>query len=325
MSMPWNAKRELQLAKLMLERENASNLVALKGAVELKQCPKFADRYKLIATCKLGRNMNFELTEFVSKTNNATSDLFEAIASLAENMAELEQRQNDIVSDVKALRKRLSRVLATLRRRGVWVEGSIDLDVDEILSLDEWLPTLRMTVIGQDLRPETFEFEVECYDQIDNLNEIAEDVMPWQLKRENLRKIGAVGEVHPLLLCALTKRGRPIRETLASIYKNHMKIQDIFEIDGSSIVIYWKDGTLTGTFHIDNGIEFKNNNIQISDNIMKKLGLRSGRKLSEFVDLGGDYGDKLKISMITKGFLGHSVVHLVSEAVPFDKDGRLLD
>ena len=197
MSMPWNAKRELQLAKLMLERENASNLVALKGAVELKQCPKFADRYKLIATCKLGRNMNFELTEFVSKTNSATSDLLEAIASLAENMAELEQRQIDIVSNVKALRKRLSRVLATLRRRGVWVEGAIDLDVDEVLSLGEWLPTLRMTVIGQDLRPETFEFEVEFYDQIDNLNEIAEDVMP--LQNPMIKTISIQGHTFPML------------------------------------------------------------------------------------------------------------------------------
>ena len=324
MSMPWNAKRELQLAKLMLERENASNLVALKGAVELKQCPKFADRYKLIATCKLGRNINFELTEFVSKINSPTSDLLEAIASLAENMAELEQRQIDIVSDVKALRKRLSRVLATLRRRGVWVEGSIELDVDEISSLDEWLPTLRLTVIGQDLRPETFEFEVECYDQIDNLIEIAEDVTPWQLKRENLRKIGAVGEVHPLLLNAFTKRGRPIRETLASIYKNPLKVQDIFEKDGSSIVLYWKNGTLTGTFYIDDDIKFQNDKIQVFDDKLKKLGLKSGHKLSEFINLGGEYGDELKICTITKSPSDHSVVHLVSEAVPFDEDGRLL-
>ena len=269
--------------------------------------------------------MDFKLTEFVSNTNSATSDLLQAVASLAKNMAELEQRQVDIVSDVKALRKRLSRVLATLRRTGVRVEGTIELDVDEILSLDEWLPTLRITVIGQDLRPETFGLEIECYDQIDNLIEIAEDAISWQSKREQLRKIGAVGEVHPLLLCALTKRARPICETLASIYKNPHKIQNILEIDGRNIVIYWKNGTLTGTFDIDEGIGFRNDRLRMTDYKLNQLGLAAGQRLSKFIDLGDSYGDELVISAIAKDHSEYSVVHLAYEALPFDENGKLLN
>ena len=322
MSMHWNAKRELQLAKLMLERENASNSVALKGAVELKQCPRFADRYKLIATCKIGRNMSFKLTEFVSKNNSSTGDLVETVASLAESMAELKQRQIDIVNDVKALRKRLSRVLATLRRKGVWSEGSIELDVDEILSLDEWLPTLRTTFIGEDLRPETFEIEVEGYDQIDQMMEIAEHVMPWQLKRETLRKIGAVGEVHPLLLFALEKFGMPVQEALASIYANPDRIQDIYGGNGH-LIVTWRNGTLSGSFEIAKGIDFQIDRLCLTDALLKTLKIKSGQKLCELIGLGG-YGGELIVGAINKNGLGGSIVHLDHAARPFSEDGRLL-
>ena len=325
MSMPWNANKELQLAKLMLERENAMNRVSLDGTIKLGQCPRFEHQYELSMTCRLARNMQIELFDSLSKTDSSSKDLRDTIEAFAEDVSELERQQDVIVDDVKDFRKRLSRALAAQRRKGGWIKGSIDLGRVRVGYLNDWLPIIRLTFIGEDLRPRTVEYDVECYEDIDSpVEAIANETADWIKKKGNLGRIDAVGEVHPLVLDALAKQDQPVREALAAIYANPDGVQTIYDDGGRHLIVSWQDGTLVGSFDIAEGIRFDRDELSFADTLHTPLATKAGRKLNELFDVGDGYSVDLIISGTGRSPAGHQSVRFLPAAIPFDEDGNLI-
>ena len=325
MSMHWNAKKELQLAKLMLERENVSNQVSLKGQIKLEQCPRFEHQYELSMTCHLGRNMQIELFDSLPKSGSSSEDLREVIEAFAEDVSELERRQDEIVDDVKDFRKRLSKALAAERRKGIFIKGSIELGRVRAGNLTDWLPVIRLKFVGEDLRFRTLEYDVECYDDIDTpVRGVAEETAAWNAKRSDLKRIDAVGEVHPLLLDALAKRDQPVHEALASIYADRDGVQDIHDADGRDLIVSWRDGTLTGSFDVSEGIRFDRDELRVSDALHVSLTSKAGYTLGELLDVGEGYGGDLIISGMGKSHSGYQWVRFLHAAIPFGEDGQLI-
>ena len=86
MSAMWNAKKELQLAKLMLERENAARDLSLKSTVSMRHCSRFEEQYELTLSLNLARGLTVELFDSLPKNGLSMQRLQEAVAEMAEDV-----------------------------------------------------------------------------------------------------------------------------------------------------------------------------------------------------------------------------------------------
>ena len=325
MSAMWNAKKELQLAKLMLERENAARDLSLKGAVGMRQCPRFEEQYELTLSLNLARGLTVELFDSLPKNGLSIQRLQEAVAEMAEDVSDIEDRSRDFVEDVAQFRKRLKSGLARLRRKGVRIEGSIGMPRVRVGGARDTLPVLTLTFPGEDLRPSTIEFDVECFDDIDvPLKNVAEQAAGWSRRLAELESKGAVGQIHPLLLHALGQREQPVAETLAAIHADPDAIQRIQDEDGPEFILYWSDGTLVGTFQVSEGVKYQKDRLVVGPEAAAKFKRKEGYTLGELIHMSEGPGADLVVQS-ARDWIGDSVsVRLLWDAVPFDAEGNIL-
>ncbi|MCA0891268.1 hypothetical protein [Qipengyuania flava] len=330
MSMHWNSDKDLQLMKLLFERQNArrsdDTLTNLHGELRLVPHPYREHLSELTVNLKLGHKIEIDLYEEILSSNAAIDEIETALEALRDGIEDIESASDLLVADVIEFRAHLRKRLQAERRKGASIKASIGIGRVRVDYAREIGPVLTLDYVREDLRIHRTEFNVDTTAQIDEAFDDFRDELLRDSKRLNeLESIGAVGQVHPLFVHALRQRNLPVEQTLRSIHGDLDMVQSIrMENDEDHIIAYWKQGVLTGTFRIDTNIGFQERRIRLDAGQKEVPVAARGREASDVLAIEPALPKGVVIEAVRKKDEYGQELMVEPCPMPFDVEGNLI-
>lgn len=330
MSMHWNSDKDLQLMKLLFERQNArrsdDTLTNLDGELLLNPHPYREHLSELTVNLKLGHKIEIDLYEEILSSNAAIDEIETALEALRDGIEDIESASDLLVADVIEFRAHLRKRVQAERRKGARIKASIGIGRVRVDYAREIGPVLTLDYVREDLRIHRTEFNVDTTAQIDEAFDDFRDELLRDSKRLNqLERIGAVGRVHPLFVHALRQRNLPVEKTLRSIYEDLDMVQSMhLENEKDDITAYWKDGTLTGTFRINTVVSFKERRIRLADGQKSISSVARGKEASEVLLVEPPLPKGVIIETVRKKDEYGQELMVEPCPIPFDAEGNLI-
>lgn len=325
MSIHWSAEKELRLAKLIYEREAAGLLVdKASTGTAIRMVPgRQPAMMELCVTLPIARGIAVELYEVTGNGAEDVADLVEAVTELARGAAEIESMRSDLRAGLSELRAHLRRRITGLRAKGAIIEGRVELERIAASGASHLCPQVRLEFAGADLRVGSMAFPAEYPDDVDAvLDDIGPGAIEDSAKMRELADAGFAGRVHPLLLAVLEHRSQPVAATLAAIHSDPEPYQDIRDPDGRHLVVYWHEGTLTGTFALGEGVGFQKDSITMEGDRLA-IDPKDGMTLGEALGDAQVAGAGLTISSWRQAGRNRVRVDFQAPPLPYGADGRL--
>ena len=329
MSAFWNGDKELQLIKLLCEREvsrrGATGLTDMKGRLAIQPIDRCASRSELSLSLTLGPRVGVELVGAINVGEHDLGKLEEVISEMLEGVEAIEGDRNYLIEQLSALRRHLSRRLASERRRGAYIKGSIDIGRVAVNEVREAVPVVSINCIREDLRMHLSQFVAEKATDIDSwLEEMRDDVMFYSLQLDSLKALGAVGKVHPLLVFGLKENGFCTSDVLCSAYENKNHMCDFRSDNDDRIVVYWQRGIMTGTCPIAKGIQFQGDKILMSEETLKVSKSAKGKDLGKVLAIRGVEGASITVTDVRSNVGNSQTLYFDAKPIPFNEDGDLI-
>jgi len=128
MSMNWNPKQELALARILLartvSREHPGSELPIP-TLQLVEDEVPAHLAMLAVEMPLSRGTTLRIFDTIPRDMNSLERLEEVVGGIAERLHDLHDEREEITAQLKLLRDHLSRKLSRWRRRGLRIKGSI--------------------------------------------------------------------------------------------------------------------------------------------------------------------------------------------------------
>ena len=329
MTMHWDSAKDLQLMKLILERENSlrgdSALDNLKGQLRLEPHPHRKHLNELSVKLKLGRKIEVDLYGVISRSDPSLDEIAQSTSELLDGIDDIDRISDMLVEEITELRQHLRKKLAAERRKGARIDASIGIGRVEVDYARDTGPVLALEYVREDLRVHRTEFMVQSTTEIDEaFEDIREELLWHSAQLTELESIGAVGQVHPLLVHAIRQRDLPLEATLRSIYQNDDQSQSIHLENDANIVVYWKAGALTGTFRVGDDVRFQECRIRLGAGRKSVPAPATGREIAEVVNLADPLPQGVRIKAVRKGYDEGQELVVEATPIPFDAQGKLI-
>lgn len=330
MSIHWDSAKDLQLMKLILERESFRRgdaaLANLKGEVRLAPHPYRDHLSELTVHLTLGHKVEIDLIEVISRSEASLDEIARASDVLLEGIDDIDRASDALVEEIVILRTHLRKKIAAERRKGARVKASIGIGRVEADYARDIGPILTLDYIREDLRVHRAEFNIDTAAQIDEVfDELRGELLLRSDQLKELDVIGAVGQVHPLFVHALHQRNLPIEETLRSIHRDLDRSQSIRMEDGNHIIVYWKNGLLTGTCILGDGIRFQERRIRLDPENKTVPMNAKGREIADLIECTPPLPSGVRIETVRKKEASGQELVLEATPIPFDSEGNLLN
>lgn len=271
MSINWNPKEELQLARILFSRaisrdnpERDIEVPVLKFIEE--EGP--AHLVTLATEMPLCRGTTVRIHDTVFRDQNSLDYLEETVSAIADRYRELHAESDVLTAQLKLLRRHLGRRLSQWRARDLRIRGSINPAFVHAPIDRDTVPIVHLTMPDETLRMSSVEFEAYDTDMLDErLAEVTAELSYRSEMLNDLRELGAVGLIHPILEAILGNE--PEREQLLlSILDDKERFQDITLASGAKVIVYWETGVLTCTHSFDDELTFKKDEILLKGDRM---------------------------------------------------------
>lgn len=268
MSMNWNPKQELALARILLDRTVSRDHPESKlpiPTLQLVDDEGPAHLAMLAVEMPLSRGMTVRIFDTIPRDMNSLERLEEVVGGIAERLHDLHDEREEITAQLKLLRNHLSRKLSSWRRRGLRIKGSISPAYVEAPIDRDTVPIVHLRLPDETLRMAGVEFEAHDTQTLDErLAEATQDLEHRSGLMNDLEGLGAIGLIHPVLDALLEKE--PDRaELLKGILADPERFQDIVLSSGRKAVVYWDEGVLTCTYTFEDGTSFRKNEVTLPE------------------------------------------------------------
>ena len=318
-----------ELAKRLLRNESARRDVDigdLKAKLTLTPCENYVLRRWLTLNLNLGHRTEVDLIQPMVAEFSRVDHFKEAISEMLDSVGEIEDLRAELIDQVQYLRAHLRRKLANERRKGLKIAGAkIGLESVYVHSINELAPILILTSLGSDLKFHTVDVQVWSADDIDAVfDEIREDLSRNSRKMVKLEQLGAVGQVHPLLVYEISRRNLPLAETLKAIHADPNPWQRLPDDEGARCAVRWNDGIITATFHLGDNIAFQCDRLTIKDAGSYLPANARDRHLADVIDITGLEPFSVKVGKMWMGHSGVQEIAIYATPIPFDEEGTLL-